>query len=104
MSTAFLLLVLAVAIVVAVVVHAFDVTRGNDLADIDEQFHAVACDILNRQVAGSQWQINSGITFRDSDRSPAVRAFFAKNVPVRQASLVKLKAKRDQQGCLPAAP
>lgn len=75
-------------------------TRGHDLARIDAKFGRVSCDIINRQVAGSEWQVASGRLFRDHSKSPAIRAFYRVNVPERVEALNRAKADQRRLGCL----
>lgn len=95
-----LVLALVVAAVLGFFLKAGIETRDHDLAGIDAKFGRVSCDIINRQVAGSAWQVESGRLFRDNSRSPEIRAFYQVNVPERIDALNRVRADQRRLHCL----
>lgn len=97
-----LILALVIAAVLGYLVHSGRDTRDADLARIGSEFHRVSCDIINRQVSGSTWQVQSGRLFRDHSKSPEIRAFYTVNVPERVNALRRSKADQARLHCTPA--
>lgn len=83
---------LALALVVAALFAYFAVVRDRDL-------HRIACDIINRQVAGSKWQVDSGRLFRDHSMSPEIRSYYRVNVPERVNALTRAEADQRRLKC-----
>lgn len=84
---------LALALLVSGMFAYFAIVRDRDL-------HRIACDIINRQVSGSAWQVESGRLFRDNSRSPEIRAFYQVNVPERVEALERATADQQRLHCL----
>lgn len=84
---------LALALIVSVMFAYFAIVRDRDL-------HRIACDIINRQVSGSAWQVESGRLFRDNSRSPEIRAFYQVNVPERIDALDRAQSDQHRLHCL----
>lgn len=95
-----LILALVIALVLGYLVKSAVDTRDSDLQRINSEFRRVSCDIINRQVAGSTWQVQSGRLFRDHSKSPEIRGFYKVNVPERVNALNRAKADQARLGCL----
>lgn len=87
-----LVMSIVIAIVGVLVVRWFLNTRDADL-------RAINCDIINRQVTGTRIALDQAILFRTYETSVEIRAYFAKLVPVRAASLAQVTADQKRLKC-----